>query len=54
MALGLAWATALLVVFASILVLDKMGFFRSKNKFPVEGRVSLFFTNHTGALILIQ
>ena len=39
MALGFAWASGLLGVFLSVLFLDRMGAFQSKNKFPVEGRV---------------
>lgn len=39
MALGLAWASALLGVFISVFIADKMGLFKSKNHFPVDGRV---------------
>lgn len=39
MALGWYWTGALLCVFLSVLAADMMGFFRSKNHFPVEGRV---------------
>lgn len=41
MALGLLWSSILLCILTAIFTLDKMGFFKSKNHFPVEGRVSL-------------
>lgn len=39
MALGLLWSSVCLCVFISVLLLDKMGAFASKNRFPVNGRV---------------
>ena len=39
MALGWYWTGALLCVFLSVLAADIMGIFKSKNHFPVEGRV---------------
>ena len=41
MAIGFAWTSALLVIFVSVLIYDKMGGFQSKNHFPVDGRVPL-------------
>lgn len=41
MALGLTWASGLLVLFVSVFIADKMGLFKSKNQFPVDGRVSM-------------
>ena len=42
MAIGFIWASLLLCVLATIFYFDKMGVFKSKNHFPVEGRVSRF------------
>lgn len=39
MALGWYWTGALLCVFLSVLAADMMGYFKSKNRFPVENRV---------------
>ena len=39
MALGLLWASIVLLVFLALLSLDIMGFFSRKNHFPVDGRV---------------
>ncbi len=41
MALGLIWSSICLCAFVSILLLDRMGAFSSKNKFPVDGRVGV-------------
>jgi len=43
MALGLFWSSICLCVFVSILLLDRMGVFSGKNKFPVDGRVGLLY-----------
>lgn len=40
MAIGIIWASALLVILVSVFILDQMGGFQSKNHFPVDGRVS--------------
>ena len=40
MAMGYAWASGLLIIIASVFVFDKMGLFKGKNKFPVDGRVN--------------
>lgn len=39
MALGLFWASIVLLVFLAVLSLDIMGFFSRKNHFLVDGRV---------------
>jgi hypothetical protein len=43
MALGLIWSSICLCTFVSILLLDRMGAFTSKNKFPVDGRVGILY-----------
>lgn len=47
MALGIAWASALLVLFVSVFIIDKMGVFQSKNQFPVDGRVNFLLLLHS-------
>ncbi len=43
MALGLVLSSICLCAFVSILLLDRMGAFSSKNKFPVDGRVGVLY-----------
>ena len=47
MAFGFAWASGLLAVFLSVLFIDRMGVFQSKNKFPVDGRVRISGSSQT-------
>lgn len=53
MALGLIWSSICLCAFISVLLLDRMGAFSSKNKFPVNGRVGILYLL-IGTLSLIR
>lgn len=53
MALGIAWASGLLVLFVSVFVADRMGLFTRKNHFPVDGRVSTSFPLIWHGLIVV-